>query len=85
MKSILGTCVKCGDEHAQITIDLPEGDVCATCVIEEIKRLRRDNEMLNSRLSKTVLVGPSVCCTPDAVWEASPGFCCTPPTKKAKP
>lgn len=49
MRKPYAPCVKCGDEHAQITIDLPEGDTCATCVIEEVKRLRLDAVLAKKR------------------------------------
>ena len=50
------SCVCCGAVRPQITLDLPEGNVCAACVIAEVARLRKENE----RLSKLVKRGKQI-------------------------
>ena len=45
-RSVWTACVVCGNRRSEITVDLPEGDVCASCVIELVARLRKENARL---------------------------------------
>jgi hypothetical protein len=47
----LGACCACRDPRPAITVDLPEGDVCAICVQGLVKKLRTENSRLKRKIA----------------------------------